>query len=75
MSTYGGRNVEMMKRTHMMTVARAAELRAMLAAYRQLTIEEAERGNWGDIQVELESELWKLEQDLFVRASDHAPAA
>jgi hypothetical protein len=30
-------------------------------AERHLTVEEAERGNWGDIQVELEEELWRLE--------------
>lgn len=45
-------------------LVRAAELRAMLAAYRHLTVEEAERGNWGDMQVELEEELWRLEQEL-----------
>jgi hypothetical protein len=50
-------------------IARAEELRAMLTAYRQLTIEEAERGNWGDIQVELEGELWRIEQDLLDRVS------
>ncbi len=44
--------------------ARAADLRAMLAAYRCLTIEEAERDNWGDMQVEIEAELWRLEQEL-----------
>jgi hypothetical protein len=43
--------------------ARIEELRATLAAYRHLTVEEAERGNWGDMQVELEAELWRLEQE------------
>jgi len=43
---------------------RIAELRAMLAAYRHLTVEEAENGNRGDIEVELEAELWRLEQEL-----------
>ncbi len=43
---------------------RIAELRAMLAAYRHLTVEEAENGNWGDIEIELEAELWRLEQEL-----------
>ena len=42
---------------------RIAELRAMLAAYRHLTIQEVEDGDWGDIQIELEAELWRLEQD------------
>ncbi len=44
---------------------RIAELRAMLTAYRHLTVEEAENGNWGDIEIELEAELWRLEQDLY----------
>jgi hypothetical protein len=56
-------------------VARAEELRAMLAAYRHLTVEEAERGNWGDIQVELEEELWKLEQALPDRDARRPSAA
>ena len=41
----------------------------MLTAYRQLTIEEAERGNWGDIEVEIEGELWRIDQELLDRAS------
>jgi hypothetical protein len=57
------------------TIARAEELKAMLTAYRQLTIEEAERGNWGDIQVELEAELWRIEQELFDRTSRRPYAA
>jgi hypothetical protein len=54
---------------------RAAELRAMLAAYRCLTVEEAERSNWGDIQVELEAELWRLEQGFLARTARRATAA
>jgi hypothetical protein len=53
-------------------VVRIAELRAILAAYRHLTVEEAENGNWGDIQMELEAEVWRLEQDLH---ADSAPGA
>ena len=45
--------------------ARVEELRAMLAAYRQMTIEEVEDGGWGDVQIEIEEELWRLEQELF----------
>ncbi len=52
-----------MRKTKMMS-ARAEELREMLAAYRRMTIEEVEEGSWGDLQVEIESELWRLEQDL-----------
>ena len=44
--------------------ARVAELQAILVAYRHLTVEEAETGNWGDIEIEVESELWRLEQEL-----------
>ncbi len=55
--------------------ARAAELRAILAAYRHLTIEEAERGNWGDLEVELEAELWRLEQELMTIAGGRLFAA
>jgi hypothetical protein len=51
---------------------RLAELRAILAAYRHLTVEEAENGNWGDIQVEVEAEVWRLEQDLH---SENTPVA
>jgi hypothetical protein len=43
---------------------RAAELREMLAAYRLMTVEEVEEGGWGDLQIEIESELWRLEQEL-----------
>jgi hypothetical protein len=57
------------------SLARVDELRAMLAAYRHLTIEEAESGNWGDVQVELEGELWKLEQGLAARKARRRVAA
>ena len=54
---------------------RIAELRAILAAYRYLTVEEAEHGNWGDIQMELEAEVWRLEQDLHADSTPGAVAA
>lgn len=44
---------------------RVDDLRAMLAAYRQMTIEELEDGTWGDLQIEIEGDLWRLEQELF----------
>ncbi len=44
---------------------RVEELRAMLAAYRQMTIEDVEDSDWGDMQIQLEQELWRLEQELF----------
>ncbi len=37
----------------------------MLAVYRQMTIDEIEEGGWGDVQFEIEQELWRLEQELF----------
>ena len=46
------------------TTRRVEELRAMLAAYRQMTIEEIEGSDWGDVQFEVEEELWRLEQEL-----------
>jgi hypothetical protein len=45
--------------------ARVNELRAMLAVYRQMSIEEIEDGGWGDVQFEIEQELWRLEQELY----------
>ncbi len=47
---------------------RVQELRAMLTAYRQMTIEEVEETNWGDVQLEIEEELWRLEQELYDRS-------
>jgi hypothetical protein len=63
----------MNKPTH--AAARIAELRAILAAYRQLTIEEAESGTWGDVQIEVEGELFRLEEDLVARQAGRAIAA
>lgn len=42
---------------------RVEELKAMLAAYRNMTVAEAEDGLWGDQQIEIEGELWRLEQE------------
>jgi hypothetical protein len=47
--------------------ARLVELKSMLAAYRQMTIEEAEEGDAGDRQMEIEQEVWRLEQELHAR--------
>jgi hypothetical protein len=46
------------------TTRRIEELRAMLAAYRQMTIEEIDGTDWGDVQFEIEEELWRLDQEL-----------
>jgi hypothetical protein len=43
---------------------RVTELRAMLAAYRHMTVEEVEQSGWGDLEIEIEGELWRIEQEL-----------
>lgn len=49
--------------------ARMTELRAIIDAYRNLTIEEAEQSDAGDREAEAVAELWRLEQ----AALDHRP--
>ncbi len=44
--------------------ARIEELRGILAEYRRMTVEEVEDAGWGDVEIEIESELWRLEQEL-----------
>ena len=41
---------------------RMTELRAIVDAYRNLTIEEAEASDAGDREAEAVAELWRLEQ-------------
>jgi len=55
--------------------ARLAELKAMLAAYRLMSVEEVEATGWGDLEIELESEVWRLEQELLEEAKRHPEAA
>ncbi len=43
---------------------RLTELKAMLGSYRLMTIEEVESTGWGDLEVEIEGEVWRLEQEL-----------
>jgi hypothetical protein len=43
---------------------RLAELKEMLASYRLMTVEEVELTGWGDLEVEIEGEIWLLEQEL-----------
>lgn len=47
--------------------ARLVELREKLAAYRHMTIEEAEATDAGDRQIEMEHEVWLLEQERYKR--------
>jgi hypothetical protein len=44
---------------------RLEELRCMLASYRLMTVEEVESTGWGDLAIELEGEIWRLEQELY----------
>jgi hypothetical protein len=43
---------------------RVEELKTMLSSYRLMTVEEVESTGWGDLAVELEGEIWRLEQEL-----------
>jgi hypothetical protein len=54
---------------------RLQELKEMLASYRLMTIEEVEATGWGDLAVELEGEIWRLEQELLDEARRHPEAA
>jgi hypothetical protein len=56
-------------------VKRLQELKEMLASYRLMTIEEVEATGWGDVEVELEGEIWRLEQELLDEAKRHPEAA
>jgi hypothetical protein len=44
-----------------------AELKAIIEAYRDLTVEEAEDTGAGDLEVEAIAELWRLEQEVLDR--------
>jgi hypothetical protein len=57
--------------------SRIRELRAIIAAYSQMSVEEAEDSDAGDRQIEAQAELWRLEQELLETAPDphHARAA
>jgi hypothetical protein len=52
-----------MKKPNPKTV-RLEELKTMLASYRLMTVEDVESSGWGDLEVELEGEIWRLEQEL-----------
>jgi hypothetical protein len=56
---------------------RVEELRAILSSYRLMTIEEVEATGWGDLEIELEGEVWRLEQELHDEShpSAHTQAA
>lgn len=54
---------------------RLEELKAMLAAYRRMTVEEVESTGWGDLEIEIEGEVWRLEQELHEHVGRHPKAA
>ncbi len=56
-------------------IVRLQELKAMLSSYRMMTVEEVEATGWGDLEVELEGEVWRLEQELHDEARLHPEAA
>ena len=45
-------------------VARLRELKEMLSQYRQMTVEQVEASGWGDREIEIEGEVWRLEMEL-----------
>jgi hypothetical protein len=73
LSRVAGAQEAAMRRTDPV-VTRAEELRAMLAEYRRMTIEQLEDAEWGDLEVEIEGELWRLEQELSDRHSRKSAA-
>lgn len=56
-------------------VVRLEELKAMLASYRLMTVEDVEATGWGDLEIELEGEVWRLEQELHEEDGRRQPAA
>ncbi len=56
-------------------VARVQELREMLSEYRQMTIEEVEATGWGDREIEIEGEVWRLEMELLGESGSRFEAA
>jgi hypothetical protein len=54
---------------------RVQELKAILASYRLMTVDEVEASGWGDLEIELEGEVWLLEQELHDQARRHPEAA
>lgn len=64
-----------MKKRPNSNVVRLEELKAMLAAYRLMTIDEVEAGGWGDLEVELEGEVWRMEQEIYDQPRVYHPKA
>lgn len=64
-----------MKKKANAKVTRLQALREMLSDYRRMTIEEVDATGWGDRQIELEGEVWRLEQELREQNRCHPEAA
>jgi hypothetical protein len=56
-------------------IQRLQELKAMLASYRLMTVGDVESTGWGDLEIELEGEVWLLEQELHDEGRRHPAAA
>jgi len=56
-------------------VARLEELKAMLSEYRQMTVEQVEASGWGDREIEIEAEVWRLEMELVDEGRRRSEAA
>jgi hypothetical protein len=54
---------------------RLQELKAILSCYRLMTVDEVESTDWGDLEIQLEGEVWRLEQELHDEARSHPEAA
>ena len=68
-------SLESMMRSTDPHAARIVELQTMIAAYRQMTVEEADASDAGDREIEAEAELWRLEQELTLPATSRRTAA
>jgi hypothetical protein len=56
-------------------ILRLQELKAILSSYRLMTVDEVEATGWGDLEIQLEGEVWQLEQELHDEARAHPEAA
>jgi hypothetical protein len=56
---------------HSRIATRIAELRAIIAAYAEMTVEAAEQSDAGDQEIEARAELWRLEQELADHHDSH----
>ncbi|MSO45157.1 MAG: hypothetical protein EXQ59_00090 [Acidobacteria bacterium] len=60
---------------HSAKLERLRGLQEMLSDYRRMTIEETEATSWGDREIEIEGEVWRLEMELLAEHSHRTRAA